>query len=159
MFMEYVLKMRSIALLKKHYVIDIINVSTYFKLPWRTVGTREPSQQRDLAANAVAWSRPAPWGSFSTCKIMAWFPYLVLFEFPSEKDIPSSRTAIKECSKLSNTHSDQTEPFRECKRFPETFCIFPILDFRENRISSNIFQFWGEGCVYHTEVSQFCTFQ
>ena len=54
--MEYVLKMRSIALLKKHYVIDIINVSTYFKLPWRTstVGTREPSQQRDLAANAVA---------------------------------------------------------------------------------------------------------
>ena len=54
MFMEYVLKMRSIELLKKHYVIDIINVSTYFKLPWRTVGTREPSQQRDLAANAVA---------------------------------------------------------------------------------------------------------
>ena len=61
--------------------------------------------------------------------------FLLLFKFPSEKDIPSSRIATKECSKLSNAHSDQTEPFRESRRFPETFWIFPIFDFRESRIS------------------------
>ena len=120
-------------------------------LPWElSAGTVKPW---DLAANAVAWSRPDPRGSFSTCKIMALFPYLLLFKFPSEKDIPSSRIAIKECSKLSDTHSHQTDPFRECKRFPETFCIFPILDFRENRISSKNSSFGGGVCVLEGSLS------
>ena len=77
----------------------------------------------------------------------------LLFKFPSEKDIPSSRIAIKECSKLSDTHSHQTDPFRECKRFPETFCIFPILDFRENRISSKNSSFGGGVCVIEGSLS------
>ena len=77
----------------------------------------------------------------------------LLFKFPSEKDIPSSRIAIKECSKLSDTHSHQTDPFRECKRFPETFCIFPILNFRENRISSKNSSFGGGVCVLEGSLS------
>ena len=85
---------------------------------------------------------------------MALFPYLLLlFKFPSKKDIPSSRIAIKECSKLSDTHSHQTDPFRKCKRFPETFCIFPILDFRENRISSKNSSFVGGVCVLEGSLS------
>ena len=75
----------------------------------------ELSEQGNLHSKEIWLRTPSrEAGSFSTCKIMAWFPYLLLFKFPSEKDIfPSSRIATKECSKLSNAHSDQTKPFRE----------------------------------------------
>ena len=113
-------------------------------VPLSTVGTMKSFLMFSLiakeSANAVASSRAVPKGSSSTCdimNIMAWFSYLLLFKFPSEKDIPSSRSTTKECSKLSNAHL----------KIPGKLSVLSIYRFPGKSDQFKNSSFGGEVCV------------